>query len=140
MTVHLQISVCSEKNKPFSDWMITSDEKSIMYENIVRKWVYCKPRQLSSSTSKLNLSLNKRMLHMYIVGHYEHLKSKNGSNSEMYCQQMDDLNDALKRKRRALVNRKQLVLHHDNTRPYTTLWPSDYLLFLPAKFFDWKKN
>ena len=42
--------------------MITGDEKWITYENIIRKRAYCKPRKPSPSTSKPNLTLNKRML------------------------------------------------------------------------------
>ena len=41
-------------------------------------------------------------------------------NSEVYCNQLDKLNDALK-KRPELVNRKGVVFHKDNARPHTRL-------------------
>ena len=76
------------KIEPFLNRMITGDEKWITYNNIVRKRAYCefgKP-----STSKLNLTLNKRMLCIWwdIRGpiHYELLKPNKKLNSEKYCQ------------------------------------------------------
>lgn len=51
----------------------------------------------------------------------ELLKSKEMLNLEMYCSEMNDLNNAFKEKGRALVNRKQMILHYCNTRPYAAL-------------------
>ena len=41
--------------------------------------------------------------------------------SEVYCNQLDKLSDALKEKRSELVNRKGIVFHQDNVRPHTGL-------------------
>ncbi|GFT51043.1 histone-lysine N-methyltransferase SETMAR [Trichonephila clavipes] len=83
-------------------------------------------------------------------------------NSEVYCHQLDKLNDALQQKRSELINRKGVVLHQDNAKPHTSLvsrqkllqleWdtmphppyspdlaPSDYYLFRsPPNFLDGK--
>ncbi|GFW05876.1 mariner Mos1 transposase [Trichonephila clavipes] len=83
-------------------------------------------------------------------------------NSEVYCHQLDKLNDALKQKRTQLINRKGVVFHQDNARSHTSLvtrqkllqleWdtmqhlpyspdlaPSDYYLFRsPQNFLDGK--
>uniref|UniRef100_A0A1I7WBK2 Histone-lysine N-methyltransferase SETMAR n=1 Tax=Heterorhabditis bacteriophora TaxID=37862 RepID=A0A1I7WBK2_HETBA len=53
--------------------------------------------------------------------HYELLKPNEKLNSERYCQQMDDLNKALKEKRPEMFNRKHIILHYDNTRPHALL-------------------
>ena len=73
--------------------MITGDEKWITYENI-RKRAYCEPGKLSPSTSKPNLTLNKRMLCIWwdIQGPIQ-------LNLEKYCQQLDDLKTAVQEKR-----------------------------------------
>lgn len=150
------------KIEPFLNRMITGDEKWITYENIVRKRAYCEPGKPSPSTSKPNLTLNKRMLCIWwdIRGpiHYELLKPKEMLNSEKYCKQLDDLKRAVQEKRPAMFNRKNIILHHDNARPHTALgtrqkiaelgWeilshppyspdlaPSDYHLFLSLQNF-----
>ncbi|GFV27106.1 histone-lysine N-methyltransferase SETMAR [Trichonephila clavipes] len=79
-------------------------------------------------------------------------------NSELYCHQLDKLNDALRQKRSELINRKGVVFHQDNARPHTSLvtrqktlqleWdtmphlphspdlePSDYYLFRSSQNF-----
>jgi histone-lysine N-methyltransferase SETMAR len=39
-------------------------------------------------------------------------------NSEIYCQQLDRVNECLEEKRPHLVSRKGVVFHQDNTRPH----------------------
>ncbi|GFX14205.1 histone-lysine N-methyltransferase SETMAR [Trichonephila clavipes] len=54
----------------------------------------------------------------------------NTINSEVYCHQLDKLNDALQQKRSELINRKGLVFHQDNARPHTSLVTRQKLLQL----------
>ncbi|KAG6801015.1 mariner transposase [Apis mellifera caucasica] len=100
--------------------MITGDEKWITCNNIVRKRAHCEPGKPNSSTSKPNLTLNKRMLRIWwdIRGpiYYELLKLNEKLNSEKYCQQLDNLKTAVQKKRLAMLNRKDMILHYDNTR------------------------
>ncbi|GFX08716.1 histone-lysine N-methyltransferase SETMAR [Trichonephila clavipes] len=42
-------------------------------------------------------------------------------NSEVYCHQLDKLNDAIQQKRSELINRKGVLFHQDNARPHTSL-------------------
>ncbi|GFX55889.1 histone-lysine N-methyltransferase SETMAR [Trichonephila clavipes] len=42
-------------------------------------------------------------------------------NSEVYCDQLDNLNDALQQKWSELINRKSVVFRQDNARPHTSL-------------------
>ncbi|GFX23969.1 histone-lysine N-methyltransferase SETMAR [Trichonephila clavipes] len=49
-------------------------------------------------------------------------------NSEVYCHQLDKLNDALQQKRSELINRKGVVFHQDNARHHTSLVTRQKLL------------
>ncbi|GFX97709.1 mariner Mos1 transposase [Trichonephila clavipes] len=51
-------------------------------------------------------------------------------NSEVYCHQLDKLNDALQQKRSELINRKGVVFHQDNAIPHTSLVTHQKLLQL----------
>ncbi|GFY08396.1 histone-lysine N-methyltransferase SETMAR [Trichonephila clavipes] len=51
-------------------------------------------------------------------------------NSEVYCHQLDKLNEALQQKRSELINRKGVVFHQDNARPPTSLVTRQKLLQL----------
>ncbi|GFX38105.1 ligand-gated ion channel 4 [Trichonephila clavipes] len=51
-------------------------------------------------------------------------------NSEVYCHQLEKLNDALQQKRSELINRKGVVFHQDNARPHTSLVTRQKLLQL----------
>ncbi|GFY32719.1 mariner Mos1 transposase [Trichonephila clavipes] len=51
-------------------------------------------------------------------------------NSEVYCHQLDKLNDALQQKSSELINRKGIVFHQDNARPHTSLVTRQKLLQL----------
>ena len=102
-----QVIICTSllarnKIKPILNRMITGDKKWITYKNIIRKRAYCEPGKPSPSTSKSNLTLNKRMLCIWwdIQGpiHYELLKLSQKLNSEKYCQQLDDLKTAVQEK------------------------------------------
>jgi hypothetical protein len=51
---------------------------------------------------------------------YELLRPNKTKNSEVYCQQLDRVNECLKEKRPNLVNRKGVVFHQDNARPHVS--------------------
>ena len=155
------------KIEPFLNRMIAEDEKWITCNDIVRKRAYCESGKPSPSTSKPNLTPNKRMLRIWwdIRGpiHYELLKPNEKLDSEKYCQQLDNLKSAVQKKRPAMLNRKDVILHHDNARPHAALgtrqkiaevgWeilshppyspdiaPSDYHLFLFLQNFSTGKK
>lgn len=59
------------------------------------------------------------------------LSSRNVTlNSDMYCQQLDKLNEAIAEKRPELINRKEVIFHHDNARPHSSLMTREKLLEL----------
>ncbi|GFT01945.1 histone-lysine N-methyltransferase SETMAR [Trichonephila clavipes] len=49
-------------------------------------------------------------------------------NSEVYCHQLDKLNNALQQKRSELINRKGVMFHQDNAKPHTSLVTHQKLL------------
>jgi histone-lysine N-methyltransferase SETMAR len=51
---------------------------------------------------------------------YELLRPNKSINSEVYCQQLDRVNECLKEKRPHLINRKGVVFHQDNARPHVS--------------------
>jgi len=55
------------------------------------------------------------------IVHYELLSSNPTINSELYCEQLQRLKQAIERKRPELINRRGVVFHHDNARPHISL-------------------
>ena len=68
------------------------------------------------------------------IVHYELLSSNQTINSELYCEQLQRLQQAIKRKRPELINRRGVVFHHDNARPHTSLMTRQKLRGLAGKF------
>ena len=48
----------------------------------------------------------------------------------VYCRQLENLNQSIAQKRPELVNRKRVVFYHDNARPHTSLMTRQKLLEL----------
>ena len=55
------------------------------------------------------------------IVHYELLPLGQTINSALYCEQLERLRQAIERKRPELINRKDIVLHHDSAWPHTSL-------------------
>lgn len=53
--------------------------------------------------------------------YYELLKQGKTINADLYCNQLDKLNAAIKETRPSLACRKGIVFHHDNARPHTEI-------------------
>ncbi|GBP57350.1 Mariner Mos1 transposase [Eumeta japonica] len=53
--------------------------------------------------------------------YYELLPTGKTINSYLYCQQLMRLKQEVERKRPEVINRKDVVFHHDNARPHTSL-------------------
>ncbi|GFU18346.1 mariner Mos1 transposase [Trichonephila clavipes] len=49
------------------------------------------------------------------------MKQGKTTNADLYCNQLDKLNAAIKEKRPALASRIGIVFHHDNARPHTAM-------------------
>lgn len=64
------------------------------------------------------------------VVYFELLPNNRTINSDVYCQQLMKLKEAIKEKRPELAKRKGIVFHHDNARPHTFLATHTKLLEL----------
>lgn len=111
--------------EPFLDKLITGDEKWILYENIKRKKVYCKPGTSATIIAKPDLHQRKVMLCLWWDRrgpvYYELLKQGQTINANTYCNQLDKLNAAIKEKRPVLANRKGILFHQDNAKRHTAM-------------------
>lgn len=78
----------------------------------------------STPLSKRNIHEKKVLLcvwwNIHGIIHHELLKANQTVTGELYCQQLDRVRDALAVKHAALVNRKGVILHHDNARPHAS--------------------
>lgn len=61
---------------------------------------------------------------------FEFLSRNVTLNSDVYCQQLDKLNEAIAEKRPELINRKEVIFHHDNARSHSSLMTREKLLEL----------
>ncbi len=115
--------ITRQKREPFLHRIVTGDEKWVPYVNTKRKTQWLSPGQQPVPTAKPGLHPQKVMLCVWwdSVGivHFEVLEPNQTITAELYCQQLDRLQLALIEKRPALVNRKWVILQHDNARPHS---------------------
>lgn len=124
-----RISICQSllirnEKEPFLNHLITGDEKWILYVNAQRKRQWLNPKQSPIPSPKPGLHPKKIMLCIWwdIKGiiYYELLEEGQTITSEKYCEQLDNLKEALMLKRPALVNRRNVIFHQDNARPHVS--------------------
>jgi len=139
--IHLtkRMNVCDqltkrEENDPFLKRMITGDEKWIVYNNVSRKRSWSRRDEAPERQAKADIHQKKVMLSIWWDWKgpvfYELLPKNKTINSDVYCEQLQKLNDAIAQKRPELINRKGVVFHHDNARPHTSLVTRQKLLQL----------
>jgi histone-lysine N-methyltransferase SETMAR len=109
--------------EPFLERVVTGDEKWVLYVNTERKNQWLTPGQSPIPTSKTGLHPKKVLLCVWwdICGiiHFELMPQGRTITADIYCDQLDRLNEALKAKRPALMNRKGVILQQDNARPHS---------------------
>ena len=122
-----RLSICTsllsrQINEPFLDRIITGDEKWVLYVNFVRKRQWVDKDKKPEPDPKPELHQKKVMLCIWWdrrgVVWFELLKNNQTITAEVYSQQLQRLHDELVKKRPALVNRKGVILLHDNARPH----------------------
>lgn len=134
-----RVSTCDsllkrQTNHPFLKQMVTSDEKWIVYDNVIRKRSWGQIGDPPKSSPKAGLHPKKIMLSVWWdfkgIIYYELLPYGQTINSDVYCSQLTKLNDAIHEKRPKLANRNGLVYQHDNARPHVSLVTRNKLLSL----------
>jgi histone-lysine N-methyltransferase SETMAR len=116
-------SLLTKHNRePFLRRIVTGDEKWVLYSNLKRTKQWLSPNQTPVPTPKPSLTLKKCLLCVWWdfngVIHFELLKPGETITAEVYCQQLERLQQKLSDKRPALINRKGVILQHDNARPH----------------------
>ena len=123
-----------EENYLFLKRLITGDAKWIVYNNVVCKWSWSRRDDSPQTTSKADIHQRKVMLSEQWdfegVVFFELLPRNQTINLNVYCWQLDSLNESIIQKCPELVNCKGVVFHHDNMRPHTSLITHQKLLEL----------
>ena len=101
------------------------DEKWITYDNPIRKRSWIKKGKKTQAIGKFGLTRKKVMLYVWwdwkgIIQLWVVIVNQT-INSELYCEQLQRLQQAIERKRPELINRRGVVFHHDNARSHTFL-------------------
>ncbi|XP_015438307.1 PREDICTED: histone-lysine N-methyltransferase SETMAR-like [Dufourea novaeangliae] len=103
--------------------IVTGDEKWVLYVNLKRRPQWLDKSEAPQPTPKPDLHAKKVMLCVWWnfkgILHYELLPTNQTITSEVYSAQLERLDRALREKEPALINRKGVILHHDNARSHT---------------------
>jgi len=95
----------------------------ITYDNNIRKGSWSK-RSETQTVAKFRLTPKKMILCVSWdwkeVVHYELLPGKTIV-SDLYCEQLMRLEQSIQKKWPELINKKDVILHHDNARSHTSL-------------------
>jgi len=113
------------ENDPFLDRIITCDEKWILYDNRKRTAQWLDKNQAPKMFPKPKTHQKKVMLTMWWTSigiiHYDFMEHGTSITADTYCQQIEEMNEKLKKLWPALVNRRGPILLHDNARPHISL-------------------
>lgn len=118
------ILISRHAEEPFLNRIVTGDEKWIRFTNPLMKKHWVTRGESSNPIPKPNIHEKKLLLcvwwNIYGVIYFELLKPGQTVTSELYCHQLNRLRASLVNKHPALVNRKGVLLHHDNARPHAS--------------------
>ena len=99
-----RVSICDlhlkrNEDDPFLKRIVTGDEKWIVYNNATRKRSWSKPDEPAQTMSKAHLLQKKVMLSVWWdykgVIYFEVLPRNQNVNSDLYCQQLMKLDEAI---------------------------------------------
>lgn len=120
--------------------LVTGDEKWIMYSNQTRQKQWLSKGQMAVPTPKPSLTARKVLLSVWWdckgIIYYEVLPYGRTITAEVYCSQLDRLNEALKSKRPTMHAERKIYFQHDNARPHTALITRQKLIDLGWKKID----
>ena len=116
----------SNAKKTIRSWSIWSRAMKIgLFTTSAEKEVGVGEVKYQERQAKAEIHQKKVMLSMWWdwkrLVFYELLPKNKMINSDVYCEQLQKLSDAIAQKRPELINRKGVMFHHDNARPHTNL-------------------
>ena len=107
---------------PFLDRIVTCDEKWIMYDNRRRSAQWVDSDESPKVFAKPELHQKKVMVTVWWCSlgiiHHSFLPPGESITAEKYCIEIEEMMKKLKDIRPALVNRRRVLLLHDNARPH----------------------
>ncbi|XP_035720880.1 histone-lysine N-methyltransferase SETMAR-like [Vespa mandarinia] len=119
---HTTLLLQRHHTEPFFDRLIIGDEKWVPYDNPKRKRQWLSPNESPRSTAKPGLHPKKALVCVWWgirgIVHFEVLKHGQTVSADLYYEQLDRVNQSLIEKYLAIVNRKSVILQHDNARPH----------------------
>lgn len=162
-----RVVICSSllsrhNHESFLNRIVAGDEKYVLYVNVHRKRQWVDKDKKADPIAKGNPHELKVLLcvwwHISGVIYFDVLPSGVTMTANLYSQQLDQVKEFLKTKQPGLVNRKGVILQHDNARPHVAkavheklqelewevlqhppyspdLAPSDYHLFRSLEVF-----
>ena len=120
VTCQSMLSMAKKSN--FFDSILTGDEKWMAFDNTHRELQWLDPDQVPVGTPKPNKFVKKVMLCVWWnsqgVVHHEILESGETVNSNLYCQQLERVNQELIKKG---IDSTKTRLLHDNARPHVSI-------------------
>ncbi len=157
------ISLLSRFSKePFLDRIITCDEKWVLYDNSHRSGSWVQMGSAAGTAPKPELHPKKILMSVWWTAkgivHVDYLKPGETITADVYCSEIEAVHRKLHISHAAIVNRKGVLLLHDNARPHIAsltnqklkevgweilphppyspdISPSDYHLFLSMSNF-----
>lgn len=110
------------KAEPIFDRILTCDEKWVMYSNPKRRHHWLDPTDPLPQVPKAGPFGKKLLLCVWWTSkgiiHHEFLKMKETITADIYCAQLERVQEKLLEKQPALVNRKKILFLQDNARPH----------------------
>ncbi|GFU81502.1 histone-lysine N-methyltransferase SETMAR [Trichonephila clavipes] len=106
----------------FFDHLIPADEKWVMYDNPKRK--ISGSLQMNRHEGLTSQVYIQKKAPLYVwwcfhgIIHFEELKPGETVNADLYCEQLDRLNQLLIEKYPAIIKGKCVILQHDNAKPH----------------------
>jgi len=105
--------------------LIMGDELITYDNNVQKRSKWSKQGEVPQTVVKRGLTPRKMMICVWWdrkgIVHYDLLPSGQRIDFNLYCQQLERLRQAIKRKWPELFNKKGVVFYHDNARPHTSL-------------------
>lgn len=110
------------KKEPFLHRILTCDEKWIEYDNRRRSGAYVDADAPPLQCAKPPLHPKKLMVTVWWTArgivHFSFLPRGKTINKWVYCDQLTEMDEQLRKKQPSLINRHGVILLHDNAKPH----------------------